>query len=91
MFDLPLETIAVPVLLIGHEADACISLPASQMERVVQRLGELRRQVVVVGGGPGGSGLIAAQACEGRSPHGFLEQEREVAEGMARFMRGGAY
>lgn len=91
VFDLPLETIAVPVLLIGHEADACIGSPASQMERVARRLGAPRRQVVVVGGGPGGSGLSAAEACEGRSPHGFLAQEREVAEGMARFMRGGAY
>jgi len=28
---------------------------------------------------------------EGRSPHGFVEQEAEVAAGIARFIRGGSY
>ena len=61
------------------------------MERVAARLTAARRQIVVVTGGPGGAGLAPAEACEGRSPHGFLDQEREVAEGIARFVRGGRY
>ncbi|MBL8698042.1 MAG: hypothetical protein JNK67_06705 [Alphaproteobacteria bacterium] len=91
VFDHPLESIATPVLLIGHVADDCIRSPASQMESVARRLGAARRQIVVVAGGPGGRGLTSIEACEGRSPHGFIEQEREVAEGIGRFVRGGRY
>jgi len=35
------------------------------------------------------AGLSAA--CEGRSPHGFLQQEAEVAAGIARFIGGARY
>ena len=91
VFDLALETIALPVLLLGHADDACIRSPAAQMERVARRLAAARTQLVVVTGGPGGRALSAAEHCEGRSPHGFIEQEREVAEGIARFVRGGRY
>lgn len=37
------------------------------------------------------AGLPAAAACEGRSPHGFLQQEAEVAAGIARFIGGARY
>lgn len=91
VFDFPLEAIAVPALLIGHADDACVRSPPSQMERVARRFATARRQVVVVSGGTGGGNLSAAEHCEGRSPHGFFAQEREVAEGIARFVRGGRY
>lgn len=91
VFDLPLEAITAPVLLVGHADDACRRSPAAQMERVAARLRTARRQVVLVTGGPGGAGLAQGEACEGRAPHGFLDQEREVAEGIARFVRDGRY
>lgn len=91
VFDFRLEAIAAPVLMIGHADDACVRSPAAQMERVARRLTTSRQQVVVVNGGPGGKGLSAAEHCEGRSPHGFVDQEREVADGIARFVRGGRY
>jgi hypothetical protein len=91
VFDFPFEAITVPVLLVGHAEDSCIRSPAIQMERVARRLTTSRQQRVVVTGGPGGRGFISVEACEGRSPHGFLDQEREVAAGIARFVRGGRY
>jgi hypothetical protein len=91
VFDLPLENIRQPVLVLGHAADACIRSPASLMERIAARTQGVREQVVTVIGGPGGANLSSVDACEGRSPHGFIDQEGEVAEGIARFVRGGRY
>jgi hypothetical protein len=48
-------------------------------------------RVVTVVGGPGYPGPPGVSACEGRAPHGFLDQEAEVAVGIARFVRGGDY
>ena len=91
VFDLPLEEIRMPVLVVGHEADTCIRSPANLMGNITKRTKGARQQVVLVAGGPGGSGLTSTEACEGRSPHGFLDQEREVAAGIARFIGGGKY
>ncbi len=91
VFDLPLEHIHQPILVLGHAADACIRSPASLMERVAARTQGAREQVVTVTGGPGGASLSSVDACEGRSPHGFIEQEAEVAAGIERFVRGGRY
>ena len=91
VFDLPLEAIRMPVLVVGHEVDTCIRSPAKLMGNITARTNGAREQVVVVTGGLGGSGLTSTEACEGRSPHGFLEQEREVAAGIARFIREGKY
>lgn len=91
VFDLPLESIRMPVLVIGHADDACLRSPAALMNNITARTNGAREQVVTVTGGPGGSGLSGLEACEGRSPHGYLNQESEVADGMARFIRGGTY
>jgi hypothetical protein len=91
VFDLPLEDIRMPLLVIGHEADTCVRSPANLMGNIIKRTKGARQQIVLVTGGPGGSGLSSIEACEGRSPHGFIEQEREVAGGIARFIRDGKY
>jgi hypothetical protein len=91
VFDLPLEEIRVPVLIVGHAEDRCIRTPPGQLENIAARTGSAREQVVVITGGPGGSGAPSVNACEGRSPHGFVEQEAEVAAGIARFIGGGSY
>jgi hypothetical protein len=91
VFDLPLEDIRVPVLVIGHAADTCVRSPASLMERVVARTRGPRQQTVTVTGGPARPSPGGLEACEGRTPHGFIEQEAEVADGIARFVRGGRY
>jgi hypothetical protein len=91
VFDLPLEQIRMPLLVVGHESDSCVRSPASLMGNITKRTHGAPQQVVLVTGGPGGSGLTSIEACESRSPHGFIEQEREVAAGIARFIRDGKY
>ena len=91
VFDLPLEAIRLPVLVVGHTADRCIRSPANLMNNIAARTNGAREQVVTVTGGPGYSGPPSVNACEGRAPHGFAEQEAEVAAGIARFIRGGSY
>lgn len=91
VFDLPLEAITIPLLVIGHVQDKCLRSPASENERILVRASSARKQLVQVAGGPGRAGLSAVEACEGRSPHGFVEQEAEVAAGIVRFIRGERY
>jgi pimeloyl-ACP methyl ester carboxylesterase len=90
VFDFSLEKIRMPLLVIGHAADTCVRTPASLMGTVAARTASTRKQVVAVTGGPG-SPRDGVDACEGRSPHGFVDQEGEVAAGIARFVRGGSY
>lgn len=91
VFDLPLEAIRQPVLVVGHVDDKCIRSPAHLMDRITARTEGAREQVVAVSGGPGHPGAPSVNACEGRAPHGYVEQEAEVAAGIARFIRGGHY
>jgi hypothetical protein len=91
VFDLPLEDITVPVLVVGHAADTCVRSPPNLMDRIVARTRGPRQQLVTVTGGPARPAPVGLDACEGRSPHGFVEQEAEVAAGIARFVRGGRY
>jgi len=91
VFDLPLEKIRLPILLVGHADDLCLRTPADDIEKVAARVSSPRRQSVVVTGGAGGRGLSGVDACEGMSPHGFVGQEAEVAAGIARFVGGAPY
>ena len=91
VFDLPLGEIRAPILLVGHAGDTCGRSPASRMEDVAARVASARKQVVTVTGGPGMAKADGADACEARTPHGFLDQEREVVDGIARFVRGGRF
>jgi hypothetical protein len=91
VFEAKLEGIRLPVLVVGHAADKCLRAPASNMERITARTNGAREQVVTVTGGPGYDGAVSIEACIGSSPHGFIEQQAEVAAGIARFIRGGSY
>ena len=90
VFDVPLEAIKMPLLVVGHADDTCVRSPAKLMKGIAERAASARKQVVAVTGGPGSTGGGLA-ACEGKAPHGFIEQEAEVAAGIARFIRGGRY
>jgi hypothetical protein len=91
VFDFPLEAIRLPLLVVGHAADTCLRSPANRMAEIVARTNGVREQMAVVTGGPGLPGEPNLKACEGRSPHGFVEQEAEVAAGIGRFIRGGSF
>jgi hypothetical protein len=91
VFDLPLGDIRQPVLVVGHAADTCVRSPANLMDRIVARTRGPRQQIATVSGGPARPAPGGLDACEGRTPHGFVDQEAEVAAGIARFVRGGRY
>jgi hypothetical protein len=88
--DTPLEQIRVAFLIVGHAQDACMRSPASGMAGVVERVRSSPKQVVTVEGGPGAA-KQGLEACEGRSPHGYWEQDAEVEAGIVRFARTGRY
>lgn len=93
VFSVRLEAIRMPVLVVAHAADACIRTPPNLAGRIATRMNGVRKQTVTVTGGPGGrhGSASSVEACEGRSPHGFIGQEAEVAAGIVRFIRGGTY
>ena len=91
VFDLPLEEIRIPVLIVGHVEDKCIRTPPDRMQEIAARTAGVREQVVAVTGGPGWPGPAGVEACAGRAPHGYVDQDAEVAAGIARFVRGSAY
>jgi hypothetical protein len=91
IFDTALEAIRIPVLVVGHAEDKCLRAPPDQMNRITARTNGVREQVVTVTGGPGRSGPPSLAACEGRAPHGFTDQEADVAAGIARFIGGVPY
>jgi hypothetical protein len=91
VFDLPLTDIAQPLLVVVHAQDNCLRSPPTESARVIGATRSVRAQAVSVTGGPGVRTADPLQACEGRSPHGFAEQEADVAQGIARFVRGARY
>lgn len=91
VFSNDLETIRMPVLVVVHEADKCVRTPPILGPRVIKKTATTRGQAVTVRGGVGWSGGESVKACKGRSPHGFIGQEAEVAAGITRFILGGKY
>lgn len=91
VFSNDLDAIRMPVLVVVHHADKCIRTPPILGPRVVSKTGTQRGQAVTITGGPGWSGGESVEACKGRSPHGFIDQEAAVVAGMTRFIRGNKY
>ena len=93
VFMFPLERISVPLLVLGHAKDACLRSPPANVPRIADKAtASPRRQAAIMEGGPGSNakpGDLAA--CEGRQPHGFLDQESEMAAGILRFVAGGRF
>lgn len=87
IFDLDLAAIRMPLLFLGHALDSCPRSPADRMQEAAARTQSARRQVVTMQGGPGSAGLTDLQACEGRSPHGFIDQEAEMVGHIIQFIR----
>ena len=91
VYDHDLGAITLPTLIVGHALDKCLRSPPDDMERLAGKLSSTRKQVATVTGGPGWKGDWSLKACAGRAPHGFNKQDRVVAEGIARFVKGGRY
>lgn len=92
VFGARLDAIRVPVLVVAHAADKCIRTPPRLAGGIVGKTGAERKQTVTVRGGstslPGGPSV---EACQAMSAHGFAGQEKEVADGIVRFILGGTY
>ncbi len=87
VFGFPLGRIAMPLLVLGHAADSCRASPPANVERIVEAAqASPRRQAMLLEGGPG-SPPGDPLACEGRSPHGFIGQDAEMAAAILRFVR----
>jgi hypothetical protein len=92
LFQLPLEAIKAPVLVIGHAADNCERSPAGMMDRITARTDSVREQAAIVTGGPIKPGRpMNLAACEVGEPHDFVDQEAEVGAGIVRFIRGESF
>ena len=66
VFDLPLEAIKMPVLVVGHAADSCVRSPAGLMDNITARTQGAREQIATVTGGPSNPGRAPSlSACEG--------------------------
>ena len=91
VFSVDLEAIGMPVLVVVHDADKCIRTPPQPGARITEKTGSNREQVVRVTGGPGWDGSESVEAWRGKAPHGFIDQDAEVADGIVRFIKGGRY
>lgn len=90
VFSLKLDALKMPVLVVAHAGDKCIRTPPQLAASILQRTSGSREQAVMVKGGATQS-QVSVDACEGRSPHGFIGQEQEVTDGIVRFINGGNY
>jgi hypothetical protein len=91
VFSNDLDEIKLPVLVVVHAEDKCIRTPPELGDDILEKTNSPREQAVTVTGGPGWDGGVSVKACKGRSPHGFVDQEEDVAAGIVRFIRGGTY
>lgn len=91
VFSVDLEKIKLPVLVVAHVEDKCVRTPPDLAADIAKKTDSKREQTVLVTGGPGWPGRQSVKACRGKSPHGFVNQETEVTEGIARFVLGGNY
>lgn len=93
VFLFPLERIAMPLLVLGHAKDTCVRSPPANVPRIADKAtASPRKQAAIMEGGPGSNlkpGDLAA--CEGRQPHGFVDQEADMAAGILRFVAGGSF
>ncbi len=90
VFSVNLAAIKIPVLVVAHANDTCIRTPPTLAASILDRTSGVREQAVTVKGLTQ-RGAVNVEACEGRSPHGFIAQEQEVTDGIVRFIRGSNY
>ncbi|MCJ0762301.1 alpha/beta hydrolase [Variovorax terrae] len=71
---MPLERVAVPVLVVHHQQDGCALCAFSEMPRLMDKLtGTPRKELIAVSGG-----TSQGDPCEARAYHGYNGVEAEV-------------
>lgn len=84
VFDFPLASVGVPVLVAAHKNDGCWATPASQADRIAEAFSVSPRKKTLMfeGGDPARS-----EPCEALSEHGFVGIEKKVAGAIADFVK----
>lgn len=83
MFELPLERITVPVLVVAHKDDACRATPPWKAPQIIALLtGSSRKALVMMEGGRSAQ----SDPCEALAAHGFFGVEVETVEAVVNFM-----
>ncbi|MEO8188123.1 MAG: hypothetical protein ABI580_12260 [Burkholderiaceae bacterium] len=65
VFDLKLEAITMPLLVVGHAADNCIRSPANLMGNITARTSSTREEIVTVTGGRRCGGRVVGRCVRG--------------------------
>jgi len=83
MQQVPLASIAVPVLVIHNRDDSCCISPPSAAEPAVASMTSAPfKELVLVSGG-----ALQSDPCEARSPHGYLGIENQVVPVMIQWIK----
>lgn len=80
--DMPVDRIAVPVLVVHHEQDGCKHCRHTDLPRLMDRLGNAPRKELITFTG----GLNVGDPCEARAYHGFNGIENEVVQRIAAWL-----
>ena len=77
--EMPLERIAVPVLVVHHEDDGCVACPFQDVPRLMERFtGAPLKELIAVRGG-----TSRGDPCEAFAYHGFNRLEEDVVARIA--------
>jgi pimeloyl-ACP methyl ester carboxylesterase len=77
--EMPLESLAIPVLVVHHEQDGCRVTLFSDVPRLMEKLASNPRKELMTFSG----GLNQGDPCQARAYHGFNGLEREVVQAIA--------
>jgi pimeloyl-ACP methyl ester carboxylesterase len=83
--DMPLDRLAVPVLVVHHRNDGCKQCWFSDMPRLTRKLAHLKKTELLTFEG----GDNVGDPCEARAYHGFNGIESEVLGKIAAWISGG--
>ena len=79
---MPVERIAVPVLVVHHQADACVGSPYAGVPALAERLSRAPRKALVAFEG----GKDVGDPCEAFAYHGYNGIEPKVVDAIVAFM-----
>jgi len=82
--EMPIEKLAIPVLVVHHEQDGCRVCRYADMPKLIRKLEKLGRHELITFRG----GINEGNACKARAYHGFNGLEPEVVGRIAAWIAG---
>ena len=80
---MPLQDIAIPVLVVHHAQDACVACPYAEVPNLMSKLtGAPKKELITISGGES-----RGDPCEAFAHHGYNGQEAEVVAKIATWIR----